>query len=118
MRDAATSKSARCGPTTRTTCSPRSAVQQGVVATTFLYVQARLSRRRRIAYFWNVDFANHVALIALAEEDGRKFIIGGGRYVVVEPVRPRSPCRDRRLSGQGVGTLLMRHLAIIARKAG
>jgi len=32
---------------------------------------------KEIAYFVNVDFANHVALIALAEEDGRKFIIGG-----------------------------------------
>jgi len=64
--------------------------RQGVVATTFLYVQARASRRGD-RLLCERDFANHVALIALAEEDGRKFIIGGGRYVVVEPGKPRSP---------------------------
>ena len=74
---------------------------------------------KEIAYFVNVDFANHVALIALVEEDGRKFIIGGGRYVVVEPGKAEIAfvvIDD--YQGQGLGTLLMRHLALIARKAG
>src|SRR5208337_1240158 len=38
-----------------------------------------------IAYFLNVDFLNHVALIAEIEEDGRPTIVGGARYVVQEP---------------------------------
>jgi len=40
---------------------------------------------KEIAFFMNIDFTNHVALVALAEEEGRKVIIGGGRYIVVEP---------------------------------
>ena len=74
---------------------------------------------KEIAFFVNIDFANHVALIALAEEDRRKCIIGGGRYVVVEPGKAEIAfvvIDD--YQGQGVGTLLMRHLAVIARKAG
>ena len=43
-----------------------------------------------IAFFMNIDFTSHVALVALADEDGRKVIIGGGRYIVTEPGR-RSP---------------------------
>src|SRR3981081_3309839 len=34
---------------------------------------------KEIAFFMNVDFSNHVALAALADEDGRPVIIGGGR---------------------------------------
>jgi RimJ/RimL family protein N-acetyltransferase len=74
---------------------------------------------KEIAFFVNVDFTNHVALIALADEDGHKVIIGGGRYVVVEPGKAEIAfvvIDD--YQGQGVGTLLMRHLAVIARKAG
>ena len=40
---------------------------------------------REIAFFLNVDFVNHVALVAVLEEDGRPVIIAGGRYVVVQP---------------------------------
>ena len=60
----------------------------------------------------------HVALIALANEDGRKIIIGGGRYIVteVEKAEIAFVVIDD-YQGQGVGTLLMRHLAVLARKA-
>ena len=67
----------------------------------------------------NIDFANHVALVALAEEDGRRVIIGGGRYIVTEPEKAEIAfvvIDD--YQGQGIGTLLMRHLAVMARKAG
>jgi hypothetical protein len=40
---------------------------------------------REIAFFVNVDFVNHVALVAVADEGGRPLIVGGGRYVVVQP---------------------------------
>lgn len=83
------------------------------------FVIKRGFSEKEIAYFVNIDFANHVALVALAEEDGRRVIIGGGRYIVTEPGKAEIAfivIDD--YQGQGVGTLLMRHLAVIARKAG
>jgi hypothetical protein len=38
-----------------------------------------------IGGFLNVDFVDHVALVAVADESGRPVIAGGGRYVVVQP---------------------------------
>jgi hypothetical protein len=38
-----------------------------------------------IDYFLNVDFVNHVALVAVMDESGRPAIAGGARYVVVQP---------------------------------
>jgi len=72
-----------------------------------------------IAFFMNIDFANHVALVALADEDGRKVIVGGGRYIVTEPGKAEIAfviIDD--YQGQGLGTLLMRHLSVLAREAG
>ena len=36
------------------------------------------------AFFLNVDFVKHVALVAVANDAGRSVIVGG-RYVVVQP---------------------------------
>jgi RimJ/RimL family protein N-acetyltransferase len=83
------------------------------------FVVKRGFSEKEIAFFMNIDFANHVALVALAGEDGRKVIIGGGRYIVTEPGQAEIAfvvIDD--YQGQGVGTLLMRHLAVIARTAG
>jgi ribosomal protein S18 acetylase RimI-like enzyme len=66
-----------------------------------------------------VDFDKHVALLALLEEAGRKVIVGGGRYVIVQPGKAEvafvviDPYQ-----GQGIGSILMRHLAGLARAAG
>lgn len=38
-----------------------------------------------IRFFVNVDFVDHVALVAVAEEDDHPAIVGGGRYVVSAP---------------------------------
>src|SRR5262249_21814515 len=38
-----------------------------------------------VDFFTNVDFVNHVALIAVLEEGGQPVIVGGGRYIVVTP---------------------------------
>ena len=83
------------------------------------FVVKRGFSEKEIAFFVNIDFANHVALVALAEEEGRRVIIGGGRYIVTEPGKAEIAfvvIDD--YQGQGIGTLLMRHLAVIARKAG
>lgn len=83
------------------------------------FVVKRGFSEKEIAYFMNIDFANHVALVALASEDGRDVIVGGGRYIVTEPGKAEIAfvvIDD--YQGQGLGTLLMRHLAVIARKAG
>ncbi|MCP1831580.1 RimJ/RimL family protein N-acetyltransferase [Bradyrhizobium sp. USDA 4532] len=67
----------------------------------------------------NIDFANHVALIALADEDEHEVIIGGGRYVVMDPgMAEIAFVTIDDYQGQGVGTLLMHHLLILARTAG
>jgi len=38
-----------------------------------------------IEFFLNVDFVDHVALVAVVYESGRSVIAGGARYVVVQP---------------------------------
>jgi hypothetical protein len=55
----------------------------------FFVMKRHFSDKER-AFFMDVDFKNHVAIVALAEEAGRKIIVGGGRYIVFEPgTRPR-----------------------------
>jgi len=83
------------------------------------FVSKRTFSDREVDFFMKIDFTNHVALVALIEEDGREVIIGGGRYVVATPGTAEIAfvvIDD--YQGQGVATLLMHHLAILARKAG
>jgi RimJ/RimL family protein N-acetyltransferase len=73
----------------------------------------------QIAYFVNVDFVAHVALVAVLEENSRRLIIGGGRYIVVQPGKAEVAfVVVDQYQGQGVGAALMRHLTAIARDAG
>lgn len=70
------------------------------------------------SFFLNVDFTNHVALVALVEEGGRSVIAGGGRYIVLRPGQAELAFAVvDQYQGQGIGTILMRHLAAIARDA-
>ena len=46
--------------------------------------------RKGTTFYLNVDFTSHVALVADLEENRRTTIVGGGRYVVVQSVPPRS----------------------------
>jgi RimJ/RimL family protein N-acetyltransferase len=74
---------------------------------------------KEIEFFMKVDFSNHVALVALADEDGRPTIVGGGRYVMVQPGQAEVAfVVIDGYQGQGLGGQLMRHLATIAREAG
>jgi RimJ/RimL family protein N-acetyltransferase len=74
---------------------------------------------QEIEFFTKVDFVNHVALVAVAEEGGGPAVIGGARYIVVEPgtAEVAFAVIDQ-YQGQGVGAALMRHLAMLAREAG
>src|SRR5579863_2664975 len=72
-----------------------------------------------IAFFLNIDFIDHVALVAVVDEGGQPTIVGGARYVVTEPGKAElafaviDQCQN-----QGIGAALMRHLGMIARDAG
>jgi RimJ/RimL family protein N-acetyltransferase len=70
-------------------------------------------------FFVNVDFVDHVALVAVVDEDGQATIVGGGRYVLVQPDKAEVAFAViDKCQGQGVGAALMRHLVAISRDAG
>jgi RimJ/RimL family protein N-acetyltransferase len=71
------------------------------------------------AFFMNIDFVNHVALVAEIDEDGRRAIVGGCRYVVAKPGQAEAAfIVVDAYQGQGIGTILVRHLVKLARAAG
>jgi RimJ/RimL family protein N-acetyltransferase len=74
---------------------------------------------RELAFFLDIDFIDHVALVAVVEEGGRPMIVGTGRYIIVRPGKAEVAFAvvDQN-QGQGIGAALMRHLAAVARSAG
>jgi GNAT superfamily N-acetyltransferase len=70
--------------------------------------------------FTELDFNDHVGLAATLTENGRERFIGVGRYL-----RGKDPHRAEvafavldKYQGQGIGTILLEHLARIARENG
>ena len=83
------------------------------------FVTKRGFSEKEKAFFMQIDFVNHVALVAQTEEDERPFIIGGARYVVVKPGQAEVAFMVvDAYQGQGIGAILTRHLAGLARAAG
>jgi RimJ/RimL family protein N-acetyltransferase len=71
------------------------------------------------SFYLDVDFVSHVALVVLADDNGRQSIVGGGRYVVNEPGQAEIAFTVvDKYQGRGLGAALLRHLAVIARQAG
>ena len=74
---------------------------------------------REMMFFLDIDFESHVSIIAQIDEDGRRAIVGGGRYIAVRPGQAEIAfIVVDAYQGQGIGTMLMRHLSILARRAG
>jgi RimJ/RimL family protein N-acetyltransferase len=71
------------------------------------------------AFFLNLDFVSQVALVAIAQEDGKPVIAGGGRYIVIKPGQAEVAFAVvDQFQGQGIGSTLLRHLSSLAREAG
>jgi RimJ/RimL family protein N-acetyltransferase len=74
---------------------------------------------QEIDFFANVDFARHVALVAVVAESGEETIIAGGRYISTTPGQAEVAfvvVDD--YQGQGIGSALLRHLIAMARSTG
>jgi GNAT superfamily N-acetyltransferase len=70
-------------------------------------------------YFLDIDFVNHVALVTVATDGGQPTIVGGGRYIVVQPGRAEVAFAIiDAYQGLGIGSALMRHLVTLGREAG
>jgi GNAT superfamily N-acetyltransferase len=66
--------------------------------------------------FTELDFKNHVGLVATINENGRERMIGVGRYIVgTEPRRAEVAFAVLdQYQGHGIGTMLLEHLSVIA----
>src|SRR5262249_14436893 len=110
------SKSARLDLTTGPTSSQPS---PAAARSPFTCVSLRQNETLEIEFFLNVDFVDHVALVAVVYESGRPVIAGGARYVVVQSGKAEVAFTVvDQYQGQGLGAALMHHLAAIAQGAG
>ena len=83
------------------------------------FAPKRSFSEREIEFFLNVDFTNHVALVAVLSESGQQMIVGGARYVVSHPgCAEVAFAIDDPHQKLGIATHLISHLIKIARAAG
>jgi GNAT superfamily N-acetyltransferase len=75
-----------------------------------------------LVYFTEVDFVDHVALVAGVSEGGEDVFVGVGRYIVGQDESVRAAevafAVDDAHHRMGIATLLLRHLTEIARDSG
>jgi GNAT superfamily N-acetyltransferase len=77
----------------------------------------------QLKYFTELDFKNHVALVATMEKDGAEEIIAVGRYIVGETdASPKSAeiafAVADDYQGHGIGRTLLKRLASLAASTG
>jgi RimJ/RimL family protein N-acetyltransferase len=83
------------------------------------FAPKRSFSEKEIEYYLNVDFVNHVALVAVVDDAAGPVLAGGARYIVTAPGRAEVAFSvDDAHQGQGIASAVMRHLAGIARAAG
>jgi RimJ/RimL family protein N-acetyltransferase len=83
------------------------------------FVPKRGFSEKEKAFFMNIDFVDHVALVAEIDEDGKRSIVGGGRYIVAQPGEAEVAfVVVDAFQGQRIGALLTQHLTGLARAAG
>jgi GNAT superfamily N-acetyltransferase len=76
-----------------------------------------------LRYLTELDFQDHVALVAEAEVEGVSRVVGVGRFVRLADAKRRDHAEvaftvGDEFQGRGVGTLLLEHLRRIAPKLG
>jgi len=70
-----------------------------------------------------IDFTRTVALVACVQESAGERVIGGGRYFALEGTDPPSAAEiaflvEEDYHGQGLASILFKHLLLIGRKQG
>lgn len=70
-----------------------------------------------------IDFVRNVALVTCVQESARERIIGVGRYITYEERRPPLTAEvafivEEDFHGQGIASILFRHLVLIGREQG
>lgn len=84
----------------------------------FFGAKRHFSEKEKV-FFLNVDFVNHVALVAIVQGHGGSVIVGGGRYVVSRAAAAELAFAViDEFQGLGIGATLLRHLVLLARNAG
>lgn len=78
---------------------------------------------QELAWATEIDFVHHAALVASLEDRANERIIGVGRYVRVESASSPLVAEvafvvEEDFQGQGIASILLRHLAAIAHSAG
>jgi RimJ/RimL family protein N-acetyltransferase len=80
------------------------------------FAPKRYFTESEVDFFLNVDFRNHVALVAVLSEGGREVIAGGARYIVGEPKCAEVAFAiDDPHQKLGIATCLIAHLIAIGR---
>jgi RimJ/RimL family protein N-acetyltransferase len=83
----------------------------------FFGVKKAFSKREK-AFFLNVDFTDHVALVVTIEQSDGTAIVGGARYVVAAPgIAEVAFTVIDDFQGKGLGSALLRHLVLFAKGA-
>jgi GNAT superfamily N-acetyltransferase len=82
--------------------------------------------QKELDYLVDVDFVGHVALAAVFRDTEKERVVGVGRYCLTRPSEPGALTVKAEVAftvldedqGRGIGTLLLEHLAAIARSQG